>query len=212
MSAASVVRRRKDVDGPAPRPGLVLGRVLARLLVGGVWIAAGVIELPDPAESVRAVRAYDLLPEAIVPTVGYGLPAVEIVIGTLMILGLGLPVGAPRPLSCNWSSSSGSASAWARELGIDCSSSAAAELLNASDKYPWKLGHDASCLTLVGGCALSSHAPAWRLDSLLSLDKEVSTHDKKPASRRAASTRCRPRRKPPSGDGGIWWWAGWWPP
>src|SRR4051794_13609155 len=43
--------------------------LVARLVVGGVWIAAGWLKLPDPAESVRAVRAYDLLPESIVPTV-----------------------------------------------------------------------------------------------------------------------------------------------
>ena len=43
----------------------------ARLLVGGVWVVAGALKLPDPAASVRAVRAYDLLPEAIVPTVGH---------------------------------------------------------------------------------------------------------------------------------------------
>ena len=43
-------------------------------MTGGVWIVAGALKLPDPAESVRAVRAYDLLPEAIVPAVGYLLP------------------------------------------------------------------------------------------------------------------------------------------
>ena len=42
--------------------------VFARLLVGGVWIAAGLLKIPDPAENVRAVRAYRLLPEAVVPT------------------------------------------------------------------------------------------------------------------------------------------------
>ena len=36
--------------------------LLARMLVGGVWVVAGALKLPDPNENVRAVRAYDLLP------------------------------------------------------------------------------------------------------------------------------------------------------
>ena len=53
----------------------------ARLVTGVVWIVAGALKLPDPAASVRAVRAYDLLPEAVVPTIGYLLPVVEVVVG-----------------------------------------------------------------------------------------------------------------------------------
>ena len=53
------------------------------LVVGAVWIVAGLLKLPDPAASVRAVRAYDLLPEAIVPTVGHLLPVLEVVVGRL---------------------------------------------------------------------------------------------------------------------------------
>ena len=62
--------------------------LVARLVTGGVWIAAGALKLPDPADSVRAVRAYDLLPEAIVPTVGHLLPVVEIVVGLCLVLGV----------------------------------------------------------------------------------------------------------------------------
>ena len=61
---------------------------LARLLVGGVWLVAGAIKVPDGAESVRAVRAYRILPEAVVPTVGHVLPAVEIVVGLALIVGV----------------------------------------------------------------------------------------------------------------------------
>ena len=43
---------------------------IVRLVVGAVGIVAGAIKLPDPAESVRAVRAYELLPETIVPPSG----------------------------------------------------------------------------------------------------------------------------------------------
>ncbi|HEX6148689.1 MauE/DoxX family redox-associated membrane protein, partial [Nocardioides sp.] len=45
--------------------------LVARLVTGGVWIVAGALKVADPAGSVRAVRAYDLLPEALVQPVGY---------------------------------------------------------------------------------------------------------------------------------------------
>ena len=62
----------RDGSGAPPRVGGVKDWIglAARLVTGGVWIVAGLLKLPDPAESVRAVRAYDLLPESVVPTVG----------------------------------------------------------------------------------------------------------------------------------------------
>ena len=43
--------------------------LVARVVTGGAWVVAGALKLPDPVGSVRAVRAYELLPEAVVPTV-----------------------------------------------------------------------------------------------------------------------------------------------
>ncbi|MEI2809429.1 MAG: DoxX family protein [Nocardioides sp.] len=60
----------------------------ARLITGGIWIVAGAIKLGDPAGSVRAVRAYQLLPESLVPLIGYLLPALEVGVGIALILGL----------------------------------------------------------------------------------------------------------------------------
>ena len=62
--------------------------LLARLITGVVWIVAGALKLPDPAGSVRAVRAYELVPESIVATVGYALPVVEVVVGICLVAGL----------------------------------------------------------------------------------------------------------------------------
>ena len=41
-------------------------------------IVAGFAKFSDPAGNVRAVRAYQILPEPIVPTVGHALPTIEI--------------------------------------------------------------------------------------------------------------------------------------
>ena len=60
----------------------------ARLVVCGVWVVAGVLKLPDPAAGVRSVRAYQLLPEGVVPLVGYALPVLEVLVGACLVLGL----------------------------------------------------------------------------------------------------------------------------
>ena len=70
--------------------------VVARLVVGGVWVAAGLLKLPDPTESVRAVRNYQLLPEAVVPLVGHALPVLEVLIGVCLILGVLVRASAIR--------------------------------------------------------------------------------------------------------------------
>lgn len=91
-----------------------------RLLLGGVWVAAGALKLPDPAASVRAVRAYRLLPEGLVPTVAYGLPVLEIGLGALLILGLAVRLAAGLSAVLLLVFLAGLASAWARGLQIDC--------------------------------------------------------------------------------------------
>ena len=53
-----------------------------------VWIVAGAVKLPDPAQSVDAVRAYQLLPSSLVQPVVQLLPVVEIVVGATLVLGL----------------------------------------------------------------------------------------------------------------------------
>jgi uncharacterized membrane protein YphA (DoxX/SURF4 family) len=93
---------------------------LARLLVGGVWLVAGAIKVPNGAESVRAVRAYRILPEAIVPTVGHVLPAVEIVVGLALIVGVLTRAMAIVSALLFVAFIIGISSAWSRGLQIDC--------------------------------------------------------------------------------------------
>jgi uncharacterized membrane protein YphA (DoxX/SURF4 family) len=138
--------------------------LVARLVVGGVWIVAGVLKLPDPAESVRAVRAYQLLPEAVVPTVGHVLPIVEIVVGACLVLGvltrgsavLSFLLFAAFVFGISW--------AWAKGLQIECGcfgGGGAKE--GASDKYPGEIARD------VGLAALSAYL-IWRPRTRLAAD------------------------------------------
>ncbi len=123
--------------------------IAARLLVGGVWIAAGVLKLGDPAAAVRAVRAYRLLPEAVVPVVGHGLPALEIVIGGLLVLGLGVRIVSVISGLLFVAFIIGISSAWARGLQIDCGCFGGGGLdVNATAKYPWEIARDVGLLFL----------------------------------------------------------------
>ena len=109
-------------QGQGTRGDRVVGwlGLLARLVTGGVWVVAGAIKLPDPAASVDAVRAYQLLPEAVVPTVGQLLPVVEVVVGLTLVAGLLTRGAAVVSAVLFVAFIVGIASAWARGLTIDC--------------------------------------------------------------------------------------------
>jgi uncharacterized membrane protein YphA (DoxX/SURF4 family) len=121
----------------------------ARLVTGGVWVVAGALKLPDPAASVRAVRAYDLLPEVVVPTVGHALPLVEVVVGVLLLLGLLTRPAAVVSVLLYAAFVVGIASAWARGLEIECGCfGGGGRSEGASAQYPWDLARDGGLLLL----------------------------------------------------------------
>jgi len=104
----------------APPPWQLWAGTALRLVLAGVLAVAGASKLPDPAASVRAVRAYDLLPEAVVPAVGYGLPLLEIAVAVLLAAGLLTRWAALVTALLMTAFVIGIAAAWARGLQIDC--------------------------------------------------------------------------------------------
>lgn len=125
--------------------------LLARLVVGVVWIIAGAAKIRDPAESVRAVRAYELLPEVAVPAVGYGLPLLEIVIGILLVLGLLTRLSAIASALLFVVFIAGIASVWARGITIDCGCFGGGGFEeNAAKEYPMEIARDIGLLLLSG--------------------------------------------------------------
>lgn len=62
--------------------------MLVRLGMAGILIAAALPKLADLGQSVRAVRAYRLLPEAVVTFVGNALPFFELVLAAVLIFGI----------------------------------------------------------------------------------------------------------------------------
>lgn len=153
--------------------------VLARLVVGGVWIVAGALKLPDPTESVRAVRNYQLLPEAVVPFVGHSLPVLEILVGLCLLLGLLTRPAAVVSAVLMGAFVVGIASAWARGLSIECGcfGGGGGPVENATATYPWEIARDAALM-------LASLYLVWRPGTPAALDNIVftSAYDGDPVS------------------------------
>jgi uncharacterized membrane protein YphA (DoxX/SURF4 family) len=149
-------------------PAWPVARLVARVVVGGVWVVAGALKLSDPAANVRSVRAYQLLPEAVVPTVGHALPALEIVVGGALLLGLLTRVTASVSALMLAAFVIGIASAWARGLSIECGcfGGGGSPAANAAAKYPWDIARDVGLLLL-------SVWLVWRPRSALSLDRRL---------------------------------------
>ena len=91
-----------------------------RVLLGAVWVYAGAIKIADPSQSLRTVRAYHLLAEPFVVAAGYGLPAFEVGLGMLLIVGYGTRMAAALSALLLVVFVAAIASAWARGLQIEC--------------------------------------------------------------------------------------------
>lgn len=81
---------------------------------------SGFNKITDLPASVRAVRAYELLPESLVVFVGRALPVGELLLGALLLLGLLTRLSAVAFSALMLVFIFGIASAWARGLSIDC--------------------------------------------------------------------------------------------
>lgn len=93
---------------------------LARLLAGAVFLYSGWAKIQDIDETIRSVRNYQLLPEAVVPTVGSALPVLELLLAVLLLSGLLTRVVAVVTGVVSLAFFIGVASAWARGLQIEC--------------------------------------------------------------------------------------------
>lgn len=141
--------------------------LVARLVTGGVWIVAGALKLPDLDASVRAVRAYDLLPETVVPTIGTLLPIVEVVLGAMLVLGVLTRFSGVFSALLFVAFVIGIASAWARGLQIDCGCFGGGGEVDGEvgiGTYGVDLARDAGLL-LLSGWLLAHPRTRWSLDS-----------------------------------------------
>ncbi|WP_325696311.1 MauE/DoxX family redox-associated membrane protein [Pseudonocardia sp.] len=134
----------------APSPAWSWLSTAGRLVLGGVWIVAGMSKISDLDGSVRAVRAYRILPEIAAQMVGAGLPAVELLLGALLLVGAGVRACAVVSAALMVVYMIGIGSAWVRGLQIDCGCFGGGGALAAGTRptYGWELTRDAALLAL----------------------------------------------------------------
>ena len=139
----------------------------ARLVVGGVWIWAGLLKLPDPESSVTAVRAYQLLPASAAEAVGRALPMVEVVVGVCLVLGLLTRVSAAVSALLQVAFIIGIASVWSRGISINCGCFGDGGVdPDAIGKYPWEIARDVGLLA-------ASLLVVWLRRTPLALDNVI---------------------------------------
>jgi uncharacterized membrane protein YphA (DoxX/SURF4 family) len=116
-------------DTPAPhsvqralRAGAVQpwASTVVRLGLAAAFGWAGVVKIADPERAVIAVRAYHLVPEAMVRPIAWSLPFVELAVACLLLAGLRVRLAAALSLVLLVLFIVGMASAWSRGLRIDC--------------------------------------------------------------------------------------------
>lgn len=141
--------------------------LLARLIIGGALLYAGVAKVGRPEASALAVQAYQVFPYEVGQYLGYALPMVEIIIGALLILGLFTRVAAVAGGLLMAAFIVLIISAWSRGLTIDCGCfGGGGEIAPEETQYPRRIAEDVGLLL----CAL------WltvRPRSLVSLDRRV---------------------------------------
>jgi len=85
------------VNDPTPRwtdgPIVSVGLLIARVLVGGLFVFAGVIKLQDPQQFAFSVAAFKIFPEGAIGDpltllATFAFPWAEILLGAMLILGV----------------------------------------------------------------------------------------------------------------------------
>lgn len=142
-------------------------RTVARFGLAAVFLVSGVLKAIDPAQTRIAVRAYDLLPSSLIGPVATSLPLVELVLGTLLLVGAFTRWVALASALLLIVLMTGLVQAWARGLSIDCGCFGGGGVVaQGNTQYPQELARDAGML-LLALWLLVRHRTAFSIDRWL---------------------------------------------
>jgi uncharacterized membrane protein YphA (DoxX/SURF4 family) len=139
--------------------------LVLRLVMGGVWIYAGAVKAVDLGESVGAVFAFRLIPDAPARLVGSVLPFVEIALGILLVLGFATRFAAIGSAVLSIVFLLAISSAAARGLRINCGCFGGGGDLSAGQQTAYVIDIVRDSALLAGSLIL-----VWWPRSLFSLD------------------------------------------
>ena len=140
---------------------------LARLGLAAVWLVSGALKLADPGQTLIAVQAYDVLPDALEDVVAIALPLVELVLGLFLLAGLATRWAAGAALGLLLVLIAGIAQSWARGLSIDCGCfGGGGEVAAGQTRYLAEILRD---VLLIAAAAALAFGPRsrWSLDERL---------------------------------------------
>jgi uncharacterized membrane protein YphA (DoxX/SURF4 family) len=147
---------------------VVAGRLAVRLVPAAFLLWAGLAKAFASQESILAVNAYDVLPEALVRPVAAVLPWIEVGVAVLLVLGLFVRFAGIATAVLAGVFILGMAQAKARGLAIDCGCFGGG---GAGDGVSWwDIARDVPILLAGIYLALRPHGP-WQLDNRF-LDQE----------------------------------------
>jgi uncharacterized membrane protein YphA (DoxX/SURF4 family) len=98
MATKGAVTANKKQPAPEPPAGGRLSfldarapwiSLVARLLLGAMWLYYCLPKLAQPTQNISQVRNYQILPSGLVSTFAYAQPYLELALGLLLIVGLG---------------------------------------------------------------------------------------------------------------------------
>jgi protein-disulfide isomerase len=165
---------------------------VVRLVLAAVWAWVAVARIADPAASVDAVRAYQLLPDALERGIGYGLPFVALALAVLLLLGLAVRVAAAVSAVLFLLQLVGLIAAAARGLRIACGCLGSGGVLptGQSTTYPRDIAIVAVLLVLAVGLAWWPQT-RFALDDTVRRSAAAGLPDVRVGPRRTAEARRR---------------------
>lgn len=138
--------------------------LIVRVLIGGLFIAAGALKVGHFDDLAAAIAGFRILPEAVIGPLAVVLPFFEIGIGLYLVAGL-LTRAAAVVASVQFALyASAIASAVVRHIPANCG------CFGPQDQAPADWPHVVFDFVLAAVCALV----AWRAPGVLALDRRIS--------------------------------------
>jgi uncharacterized membrane protein YphA (DoxX/SURF4 family) len=158
----------------------VAGTVV-RLGLAAVWLVSGSIKVSDPGQTYLAVKAYQVLPDAVVHPVATGLPLLELALGVFLLAGLLTRVTAVVSALLLLVFIAGVSQSWARGLTIDCGCfGGGGQVAAGQTQYPQEIARDVGFLVLAGWLILRSRT-RLALDGWLSSGSQTAAPEQYPS-------------------------------
>jgi len=199
--------RRTESSRPASDAGSARHRrarlldvigTLTRLGLAAVWIVSGVIKLLDPGQTYLAVKAYDVLPTAMIGVVADALPLVELCLGVLLLVGIGVRLNAALSAALLLVFVAAVSQAWMRGLAVDCGCfGGGGEVATDDTRYGRELLRDAAFLALAGWLVLRPHTWA-SLDAITIRRTLTPETETEPPSAARSSSAAGPTKPAPA--------------